>query len=148
MEETLWWSTFGMCLVRERSRKKRKSKRKWSRDWLMKKQVFSHITLLDTLRDEPNDWRNYLRMGEDTYMELLNLVSPLIRKQDTVMRKSISPHEKLTATLRFLATGRSLSLSLRTHEVFASPSLCIKFIFRISSCAPGLHTSAVNLKMS
>ena len=74
----------------------------------MKKQVFSHITLLDTLRDEPNDWRNYLRMGEDTYMELLNLVSPLIRKQDTVMRKSISPHEKLTATLRFFATGRSL----------------------------------------
>ncbi len=74
----------------------------------MKKQVFSHITLLDTLRDEQNDWRNYLRMGEDTYMELLNLVSPLIRKQDTVMRKSISPHEKLTATLRFLATGRSL----------------------------------------
>ncbi len=100
MEETLWWSAFGMCLVGERSRKKRKSKRKWSRDWLMKKQVFSHITLLDTLRDEPNDWRNYLRMGEDTYMELLNLVSPLIRKQDTVMRKSISPHEKLTFQLK------------------------------------------------
>lgn len=124
MEETLWWSAFGMCLVGERSRKKRKSKRKWSRDWLMKKQVFSHITLLDTLRDEPNDWRNYLRMGEDTYMELLNLVSPLIRKQDTVMRKSISPHEKLTATLRFLATGRSLK-DMEYSTAISKPSLSI-----------------------
>ena len=66
MEETLWWSAFGMCLVGERSRRKRKSKRKWNRDWLMKKQVFSHITLLDSLKEEPNDRRNYLRMGGDT----------------------------------------------------------------------------------
>ncbi|XP_026482678.1 uncharacterized protein LOC113390772 [Ctenocephalides felis] len=35
------------------------------------------------------------------------MVSPLSRRQDTIMRKAISPHEKLTATLRFLASGRS-----------------------------------------
>ena len=46
-------------------------------------------------------------MDEDTYLELLTLVAPLIQKQDTRMRQSISPHERLTATLRFLATGRS-----------------------------------------
>ena len=59
-------------------------------------------------------------MGEDTYIELINLVSPLIRKQDTVMRKSISPHETLTATLRFLATGRSLK-----DQEYSKPSLSI-----------------------
>lgn len=47
-------------------------------------------------------------MDEDTYIELLNLVTPLIKKQDTVMRKAITPHERLSTTLRFLATGRCM----------------------------------------
>ncbi|KAK4874369.1 hypothetical protein RN001_013729 [Aquatica leii] len=46
-------------------------------------------------------------MNEDTYLELLALVSPLIKKSDTQMRSAITPHKKLTTTLRFLATGRS-----------------------------------------
>jgi len=46
-------------------------------------------------------------MDEENYFELLQLVTPLIVKQDTHLRKSITPHERLTATLRFLATGCS-----------------------------------------
>ncbi|RVE47831.1 hypothetical protein evm_007586 [Chilo suppressalis] len=46
-------------------------------------------------------------MNEETYVKLLTLVTPLIEKQETVMRNAISAHERLTATLRFLATGRS-----------------------------------------
>ena len=68
---------------------------------------FSHIKLLRELRDEPNDWRNYLRMDIETYTHLLELVTPHIIKQDTCMRTAISPHERLTATLRFLVAGRS-----------------------------------------
>ena len=41
------------------------------------------------------------------YLKLLSIVTPTIEKKDTVMRKSISAHERLTATLRFLATGSS-----------------------------------------
>lgn len=37
---------------------------------------------------------------------IVSLVSPLIKKRDTQMRPAISPHERLTATLRFLATGQ------------------------------------------
>ncbi|CAH2012330.1 unnamed protein product, partial [Acanthoscelides obtectus] len=62
---------------------------------------------LNELKFAPKDWHNYLRMNEETYLKLLSMVTPLIKKQDTVMRKAISPHERLTATLRFLATGRS-----------------------------------------
>ena len=65
------------------------------------------MRLLRELRDEPNDWRNYLRMDIDTYTFLLELVTPHIKKEDSCMRTAISPHERLTATLRFLATGRS-----------------------------------------
>nr|CAH7753543.1 unnamed protein product [Callosobruchus chinensis] len=46
-------------------------------------------------------------MDETTYLELMSAVTPIIQKQDKVMRFSITPHERLSATLRFLATGRN-----------------------------------------
>ncbi|XP_068127844.1 putative nuclease HARBI1 [Hyperolius riggenbachi] len=56
----------------------------------------------------PDDYRNYLRMPQEAFHYLLHVVTPLISKEDTWMRKSITPEQRLTATLRFLATGRSL----------------------------------------
>ena len=46
-------------------------------------------------------------MSEENYLELLSILDPVLKKQDTVLRQSISSHERLTATLRFLATGCS-----------------------------------------
>ena len=56
---------------------------------------------------EPGDWYNYLRMDSEAYLELLQKVTPHIRKCDSVMRRAITPHEQLSMTLQFLATGRS-----------------------------------------
>ena len=91
--------------------KKKRQRRKpviWSKQWLLQRQKHTHVNLLKELTDYSSDYRNYLRMDEDIYYRLLTMVGPLIEKQDTVMRKAITPHERLTATLRFLATGRSL----------------------------------------
>lgn len=57
------------------------------------------------LRNEPEDWRNYLRM--DSYLKLLSAVTPLIKIKNTIMSKAISHYKKLNTTLRFLATGRT-----------------------------------------
>ena len=57
--------------------------------------------------NEPSDFKNYLRMENHLFHQLLNLVRPHIEKQNTVMRESISAEERLVATLRFLATGQS-----------------------------------------
>uniref|UniRef100_A0A5G3JZG2 DDE Tnp4 domain-containing protein n=1 Tax=Xenopus tropicalis TaxID=8364 RepID=A0A5G3JZG2_XENTR len=46
-------------------------------------------------------------MSESCFRSLLQKVGPLIQKDDTIMRKSISAEQRLIATLRFLATGRS-----------------------------------------
>jgi hypothetical protein len=46
-------------------------------------------------------------MGNETYLRLLHLVAPHITKNDSAMRRAITPHERLRATLRFLATERS-----------------------------------------
>lgn len=90
----------------KRNRQKKISK-KWFKTWLLQRSKYSHVDLLEKFCVEKEDWHNYLRMDEETYFELLQLVTPLIEKRSTNMRDSISCHERSTATLRFLATGRS-----------------------------------------
>lgn len=99
-------------------KKKTKKRRQWCKKWLLRRNKCSDVKLLRELSQEPIDFLNYLRMTEAVYQKLLSLVSPFIKKTDTVMRRAISPHERLTATLRFLATGRSYE--------------CLKFSTRIS----------------
>ncbi|KAG8176622.1 hypothetical protein JTE90_028604 [Oedothorax gibbosus] len=89
-----------VCLYAEQ----RRPKRKWVKQWLLNIRQHTHLNLLQELRLEPSDWRNYLRLDEEAYFQLLRLVTPMIKKY-TVMRQCITPHERLAATLRFLATG-------------------------------------------
>nr|CAD7403298.1 unnamed protein product [Timema cristinae] len=85
---------------------KRRKKRVWSRNLVLKRNTVTYTeTILPEL--DADDFRNYLRMNEDTNKHLLYIVSHRLTKQDTVMRKAISSHEKLSVTSRFLATGRS-----------------------------------------
>lgn len=85
--------------------KRKKPKKTWVKQWLKNREKNTHINLLNELRLDPSDFKSYLRMDHKTYNDLLNMITPYIQKKDTQMRKSISPHERLAATLRFLATG-------------------------------------------
>lgn len=89
------------------SEKRKKRRSIWAKQWLLQRKTFSHINLLNELKLNPGDWFNYLRMDENTYLELLKAVTPFIIKKNTHLREAISPHERLTVTLRYLATGRS-----------------------------------------
>jgi len=106
LSELLCCAGIAVVLDRKYRRNAMKS-REWTKKCLSKRQHFSHVNLLKELRFHPKDWHNFLRMSESTYLTLLSMVSPLIQKKDTAMRQAITPHERLTATLRFLATGRS-----------------------------------------
>ena len=105
-------------MVQENRKKSTKKRKQWCKKWLLRRNKSCDVQLLKEISDEGNDFQNYLRMSENVYQKLLSLVSPFIKKKDTVMRSAISPHERLTATLRFLATGRSYE--------------CLKFSTRIS----------------
>jgi hypothetical protein len=109
MEEALLWSIYAVCIAKRSQNKwiMSNQRSRWSREWLLKRLEFYHVRLLWELRDEAGDWRNYLRVDVETYNHLLNLVTPHTEKKNTCMRKAISPHERLSATLRFLVTGRS-----------------------------------------
>ena len=87
--------------------KQRKNRSFWAKKWLLERSRINHTTLLEELRLYPDDFTNFLRMAEENYLELFSILDPVLKKQDTVLRQSISSHERLTATLRFLATGCS-----------------------------------------
>jgi hypothetical protein len=79
-----------------------KKKRKWCKNWFLKRNLYSNMKLLRQLREnEPFDLKNYLRMDNDTYRSLLELVRNRLLKQTTNMRNSTSAEERLTATLDF-----------------------------------------------
>lgn len=45
-------------------------------------------------------------MSKTDFEDLLEKITPRIFKKDTHLRKAISPSERLTLTLRFLAKGK------------------------------------------
>ena len=49
----------------------------------------------------------YHRMCKAQFNELLEMIEPLIAKQDTKLRKAVTAKERLSVTLRHLATGKS-----------------------------------------
>ncbi|KAG8187109.1 hypothetical protein JTE90_004855 [Oedothorax gibbosus] len=61
--------------------KQRRPKRKWVKQWLLNRRQHTHLNLLQELRLEPSDWRNYLRLDEKAYFQLLRLVTPMIKKK-------------------------------------------------------------------
>lgn len=62
--------------------------------------------------DDMRGFRDLLRMSVEDFNYLLERVSPAIIKKDTHLRKAISPRERLSVTLRFLATGKCVDMKI------------------------------------
>ncbi|XP_069616711.1 uncharacterized protein [Ranitomeya imitator] len=115
---------FEAARLQEERRPKRK-RRMWTRSWLQKRSTLSHMGLIRELRDNnPHDFRNYLRMSEESFKIILAAVTPLIQRRDTPMRAAVPVDERLAVTLRFLATGRSLQ-DLQFSAAFSRPLLSV-----------------------
>ena len=78
--------------------------------------------LLELRENNPYDFKNYLRMTEDEYKYLIELVTPLIQEKNTVLREAIPVDDRLAVTLRFLATGRSFE-DLKFSAIISAQSL-------------------------
>ena len=52
---------------------------------------------------------NFFRLDQQLFELLLEKISPLVAKCDTHLRKSVPPRDRLAVTLRYLATGNSMS---------------------------------------
>lgn len=105
---------------KKRGIRKRKPREVWVHPWLQKrKEKGCTENLLRELDLElPSLSTNFLRLSKSNFEMILNCVTPLIEKQDTILREAIPARDRLTLTLRFLATGDSFK--------------SLSFLFRIS----------------
>lgn len=61
------------------------------------------------LESEEDSLIKFIRMDITTFKELVIMLAPHIKKTDTVMRLAIAVEEKVSITLRYLATGETFS---------------------------------------
>ena len=97
-------------------------KRKKKKSNMDKREQLGCTHLLRELLPYLEDVHTFLRMDENSYLELLDLVRPRIEKQSTVLRSPIDPHQRLMATLRYLATGASYQDLKFTTRISAQAS--------------------------
>ena len=98
-----------LALLRKQSRKASRGKRRiWMKEWLKNRnaQGAYHQLMKELSTIDVSGYRNFVRIDSSTFELLHNMVAPIIQRQNTVMRESISPGERIAISLRFLATGK------------------------------------------
>ena len=88
----------------------------WTREWIGKRKERGafHQLVQEMLAEDEPAFEKYFRMSKEKFFELVRRREPNITKQDTRMRESIKPEERVAVTLRYLATGETFS-SLQTQ---------------------------------
>ncbi|XP_055917408.1 uncharacterized protein LOC129949784 [Eupeodes corollae] len=82
-------------------------------------------------------------MEKENYTELLDKVTQMIIKTRTKLREPISPHERLSLTLRFLASGQTFE-DLKFSTLIA-PQTIGKIV--IETCEAIIHVLKDNIKL-
>jgi hypothetical protein len=68
---------------------------------------------------------------------LLQLVSPIIQKEDTLLRQSVSPRERLQLTIRFLAIGSFLAFfnyHITRQTVHTQELVIVSHLYSLRPC--------------
>ncbi|XP_018399460.1 PREDICTED: putative nuclease HARBI1 [Cyphomyrmex costatus] len=96
-----------MLLEKKRAYKK---KQYWVAPYLRDRleHSFYHVSLPKLTVDDGVRFHNYFRMSTTQLEELMSIVGPYLVKQN-VVRESIGPKERLVITLRYLASGDSMT---------------------------------------
>ena len=89
----------------------------WVEHWLQNRKLFgAYHTLFQEIRNVPKKCRDYIRMDNNQFLYLVDLISEDIARETTQLREPISPPELICLVLRFLASGetyRSLEFQFR-----------------------------------
>ena len=108
-ELTVALSALGLVLLRRQRRmgKVRRNRTKWVKSWIQQRQPQGAYPDLsrELAVNEPADFRDFARMFPAQFQMLEESIRPIIQRKNTNYRDSISAAERLTVTLRFLATG-------------------------------------------
>ena len=98
--------TISLCLIiiasaALRIRHDRRRPRRWARAWIYRRRQFGahHALMKELAFEDPHSFRNFIRKDKQDFDEILTKVTNFIRKQDTNMRESITPAERLSLIL-------------------------------------------------
>ena len=96
-----------IAFQRSKQKKSARKRKCWTKEWLLKRHLYGvGCTLFKELAmQEPSDFRNWMRLDEASFYDILDRVKPYIQRKNTNMRESISPEQRLAVTLRYMATG-------------------------------------------
>jgi len=88
--------TTAMCLVAE-LRRRRKRHSCWTTNWISRRNEhsISNNLVQEVQQEDEPEFRGMFRMNVESFQYLLRLVEPVIAKQDTRMRESVSARERL-----------------------------------------------------
>lgn len=91
---------FLFCLMESEEEEKRE-RQLWVHPINKKRDTFGefHHLFPDLLKDNRKFFQ-YFRMSPEKFYELLNMLTPLIEKQNTNFRRPVSPEERLAVCLR------------------------------------------------
>ena len=80
------------------------TRRVWTHDWLLRRPSHgSYFSLQREFRSEEQLFEKYLKLPVFDF--ILKRITPIVEKQETHLRQTISPGARLEATLLFLITG-------------------------------------------
>lgn len=107
-----------LLIIIEEEETYRNDRRVWTNSYLLRRKDrgMHHNLFMELAFEDPERFRRCLRMNTAVFEDLLKKVTPFIQKQNTILRDSIPPAERLSLTLRHLATGESqesIRLTLR-----------------------------------
>ena len=89
-----------------------------------------HQLLQELNREDPNGFKNFLRIKPELFQEMVERLKPILQKKETKMLDPLPVGLKVAVTLRFLATGNtytSLQYSFRVSKSAISrfvPKVC------------------------
>ena len=117
---------FVLLLRRSRRRRRAANRTNWCRPWLARRlqQGVLNNLVKEIDAEDPVQFRLFHRLDRQSYESILAMVYPYIQKQNTIMRSSVSPRERLSVSLRFLATGRLNCI------------VDLKFVVAVYVCSP------------
>ena len=99
-------------LIRTRKQmKKRRAHRVWVRQWIARRTDHGlYDRLMVELRNEDQrSFKNFMRMPPEMFDEIVQRLTPALRKQTTKFRSPHEPGLKIAVTLRHLASGAKYS---------------------------------------
>ena len=86
---------------------RRQRRRFWVRPWILRRPELGlyHRLMVELRNEDPTCFQNFMRMPPAMFDEIVERLTPRIRKETTNMREPLEPGLKVALTLRHLASG-------------------------------------------